>query len=122
MEEEEDSRLRRLTAELKEKNREAYDQFVNRTNRPDYKTDFYGEVKPFADRVQLLIDAWRPLADHWVKSRRPKYVYPIQIKDTYDNLAIVCVTAFQTDTRKRRFFETIKAVDYVLENMLRQID
>ncbi|GGL48075.1 YppE family protein [Sporolactobacillus putidus] len=122
MREEESSRLKQLTAELKEKNREAYEQFVSRTSRPGYKNDFYGEVKPFADRVQLLIDAWRPLAEDWVSSKKPKYVFPIQIKDTYDNLAIVCVTAFQTDTRRRRFIETIKAVDYVLENILGQIE
>lgn len=118
---EEKGLLRELTAELKNKNRFAHDQYINRTRLPDYETDFYGEVKPFADRVQQLIDQWRPLAESWVKNRRPKYVYPIQIKDTYDNLAIVCVTAFQADTRRRRFFETVKSVDYVLDNILDQL-
>ncbi|RYL88862.1 DUF1798 family protein [Sporolactobacillus sp. THM7-4] len=117
-----DFRLRQLTAELRKANRDAHDQFVNRTLQDDYETDFYGEVKPFADKMQRLIDEWRPLATGWVIRRKPKYVYPIQIKDTCDNLSIVCVTAFQKDTRRRRFFETIKSIDYVLENMLDQLD
>lgn len=114
--------LDRLTRELKQCSRTAFVQFTSRTQRPDYKTDFYGTVKPFADHVQKLIDQWRPLAEDWLKSHRPKYVYPIQIKNTYDNLAIICVTAFQKDTRRRRFVETVKAIDYVLDNILSDLN
>ncbi|MCI1882703.1 MAG: YppE family protein [Sporolactobacillus sp.] len=113
--------LEKQTQELKKYNRAAFEQFTTRTRQDNYQTDFYHEVKPFADRVQRLIDQWKPLADDWVRRRRPKYVYPIQIKATYENLAIVSVTAFQKDTRRRRFIETVKAIDYVLDNMLVQL-
>jgi hypothetical protein len=117
-----DNKLRELTLRLRELNQNALQQFSKRTREEDYQVDFYNEVKPFADKVQELIDIWRPLAEGWVRYNKPKYVFPIQIKDTYDNLSIVCVTAFQKDTRKRRFYETIKSIDYVLENILDQLE
>ncbi|MCO7176180.1 YppE family protein [Sporolactobacillus kofuensis] len=117
-----DKELKEVTLELRKLNKIAHDQFTDRSQAADYQTDFYGEVKPFADNMQHYLDIWRPLADQWVSVRKPKYVFPIQIKDTYDNLAIVCVTAFQKDTRRRRFLETIKSIDYVLENILIQCE
>ncbi|MCO7125764.1 YppE family protein [Sporolactobacillus shoreicorticis] len=115
-------KLKEATNRLQQLNQTAYQQFSERTQAADYQTDFYSEVKPFADEMQRVLDVWRPLADAWVKTTKPRYVFPIQIKDTYDNLAIVCVTAFQKDTRKRRFYETIKSIDYVLSNILDQLD
>lgn len=122
MQQQADNKLRELTLRLRELNQNAHQQFSERTQEANYQVDFYNDVKPFADKVQELIDVWRPLAEAWVKRSKPKYVFPIQIKDTYDNLSIVCVTAFQKDTRKRRFYETIKSIDYVLENMLDQLE
>lgn len=121
MAENEKARLKEMTCELKLYNRKAKAQFTDRTRRPDYSVDFFGEVKPFADHVQHLIDSWRPLAETWVREDHPEYVYPIQIKDTYDNLSIICVTAFQKDTRRRRFLEMIKSIDYVLDNILEDL-
>ncbi|MFC7392673.1 YppE family protein [Scopulibacillus cellulosilyticus] len=113
--------LRQLTRLLKEYNQMAYEQFVNRTRKEGYEVDFYGAVKPFADKVLAAADQWKPLALEWINKQHPKYVYHIQINDTYDNLTITSVTAFQKDTRRRRFLETIKAVDYVLDAMLNQL-
>lgn len=104
-------RLHDLTELLREKNRIAHNQFVERTRKAGYEMDFYGEVKPFADAVQQLVDDWRPLALAWIKEKRPHYLFPQQIDDTSENLTIIAVTAFQKDTRRRRFLETIKAID-----------
>ncbi|TGA97043.1 DUF1798 family protein [Sporolactobacillus shoreae] len=115
------ARLEHLTHELKDGNMKAYDQYMNHTRSEGYQVDFQNKVKPFADRYQVLIDEWKPLVTDWVMSQKPNYVYPIQIKDTCENLSIVIVTAFQKDTRRRRFIETIKAIDYVLDNVLEQL-
>ncbi|TCP31599.1 uncharacterized protein DUF1798 [Scopulibacillus darangshiensis] len=114
-------RLKQLTIQLKDYNNKAHSQFVGRTRQEGYNVDFFGEVKPFADDVLRLVDEWKPLALEWVKRDHPKYVYPIQINDTYDNLTIISVTAFQKDTRRRRFLETIKSIDYVLESIEKQL-
>nr|WP_283163441.1 YppE family protein [Sporolactobacillus mangiferae] len=113
-----EAQLYRLTRQLKDLNQAAYRQFTERTQQENDQADFYREIKPFADHMQILIDKWRPLAEKWAAFERPAHLFPVQIKDTYDNLAIVCVTAFQKDTRKRRFYETIKSIDYVLDTML----
>jgi Bacterial domain of unknown function (DUF1798). len=102
-------------------NKRADDQFTQITTKPDYQVDFQGKVKPFADLMQATVDVWKPMAEDWIVHRKPKYIHPEQIKATCENLQIVGVTAFQTDTRRRRFHETIEAVDYVLDTMLAQL-
>ncbi|GGE39100.1 hypothetical protein GCM10011391_17380 [Pullulanibacillus camelliae] len=112
--------LLQLNEQLIQVNQRAHQQFVQKTRSEGYEMDFYGEVKPFADKVLALVDEWRPLVDEWIKSDHPKYIYAKQINDTYDNLTIVSVTCFQKDTRRRRFLETIKSIDYVLNAIQQQ--
>lgn len=114
-------RLKELTELLRTYNDQAYDQFVTYSKSKDYEVDFYGQVKPFADNVKQTIDEWKPLVLEWINAERPKYVYHVQINDTYDNIEITSVTAWQKDTRRRRFINTIKSIDYVLETILKQL-
>ncbi|WP_349407532.1 YppE family protein [Pseudalkalibacillus sp. SCS-8] len=114
-------RLKELTIELRNMTEKAYLQFTEHTSREDYEVDFYGEVKPFADRMQVLADEWKPLATDWALKEKPKYVYPIQLKDTYENMTIIAVQAFQKDTREKRFIAMTKSIDYILESIVEQI-
>ena len=107
--------------QLIEVNQYAHEQFVDKTHSEGYEMDFYGTVKPFADKVLVLVDNWRPLVREWIKSEQLKYIYTKQADDTYDNLTIVSVTCFQKDTRRRRFLETIKSIDYVLQAIREQL-
>lgn len=115
------AQLEAATKTLKRLNHRALDQFTKITVQPDYRTDFEGEVKPFADLMQSAVETWKPLAEQWVESRKPKYVHPVQVKATVENLQIIGVTAFQKDTRRRRFMETTEAIDYVLDTMMTQL-
>jgi len=110
-------RLIALTDALLTYNARARDQFMNRTRKDGYTVDFYGEVKPFADEVLNLVDEWKPLVLEWIASDRPLYVHPKQINDTYDNLTIISVTAFQKDTRRKRFHETVTSIEFVLKTI-----
>ncbi|MCF6408191.1 YppE family protein [Pseudalkalibacillus salsuginis] len=110
-------RLKQLTQRLRELNEQAYRQFEERTCKDGYEVDFYGEVKPFADEVQILADEWKPLAVKWAIEEKPKYVYPIQINDTYENMTIAAVQAFQTDTKHKRFTSMTKSIEYILESI-----
>jgi hypothetical protein len=114
-------RLRDITDELRRQNLLLNTHFIEETKREGYEVDFYGKVKPFADHVTRLLEEWQPLVMEWLKWKKPKYVFVPQILDTVDNLTIVSVTAFQKDTRRLRFLNTIKAIDYVLEAILEQI-
>jgi hypothetical protein len=114
-------RLRNITDELRRQNQLLNTFFIEETKNEGYEVDFYGKVKPFADHVTRLLEEWQPLVMEWLKWKKPKYVFVPQILDTVDNLTIVSVTAFQKDTRRLRFLNTIKAIDYVLEAILEQI-
>ena len=114
-------RLKELTNALLEINDQARNRYVNKSKQPDYAVDFYGEVKPFADKVLLIVDEWKPLVFEWVQTDHPEHVYHRQINDTYDNLTIISVTAFQKDTRRKRFMETVTSIDFVLNTIISQL-
>ncbi|MCA0172037.1 YppE family protein [Bacillus sp. RAR_GA_16] len=113
--------LRKLTAELLKINEEARVQYTTRTHLNDYKVNFYDEVKPFADRALTLLKEWEPLAREWVMENKPKYLYPIQIKNTYENIEMISVVAWQKDTGPKKFNERVQSVEYVLEKLLEEV-
>ncbi|HET6871996.1 MAG TPA: YppE family protein [Sporolactobacillaceae bacterium] len=114
-------RLREITDELKKLNGYLKTHFIEVTKKEGYEVDFYGVVKPFADHMTKLLEEWQPLLMDWLRWKKPKYVFVPQIIDTVDNLTIVSVTAFQKDTRRLRFLNTIHAIDHVLDTILEQI-
>lgn len=113
--------LKELTIRLRSLNEQAYEQYIEETKREGYEVDFYGEVKPFVDEVQELADLWKPLATEWAIEEKPKYVYPIQIKDTHENMTIAAVQAFQKDTKEKRFIAMTKSIEYILKSIVEQI-
>lgn len=113
--------LRSVTIKLLELNKQAHEQYVIVKSDDNYVADFYKEVKPFADQVLEVASTWKEMTLTWLKHEKVKYVYPIQVKDAYENLLIVSVKAFQKDTRAKRFNEMIKSIDYVLNTMLAQL-
>lgn len=121
MNREDEQKLLDATLKLLKYNKQAYDQYDKRTKKEGYETDFYNEVKPFADEVLATAEQWQKLAYKWLESQSVNNLYPMQIKNTVDNLNIISVKAFQKDTRKKRFLETIKSVDYVLKNIVEQL-
>jgi hypothetical protein len=113
--------LFKLTELLRNYNRQAFQQYTERTKSDQYETDFYNEVKPFADKVQQTADEWKPLATQWALNEKPKYVYPIQLKDAHENITIAAVLAFQKDAKEKRLIEMFKSIDYVLEAIVEQL-
>ncbi|WEG11322.1 YppE family protein [Pullulanibacillus sp. KACC 23026] len=115
------ARLKAITEELRQIGRDCHDQFLNRTSAADYKVDFFGEVKPYAEHVTELLKEWQPLAMQWIREAKPRYIFVPQLLDADENLTIVSVTAFQKDTRKKRFLNTISAIEHTLTTMLDQL-
>lgn len=121
MEWEKKEELKRLTKTLRLYQKEARQQYFERTTQPHYETDFYGEVKPFAEKVEAVKRRWKPLALEWIKHEKPKYIYSIQIHHACDNLDAASVLVFQKDARRKRLIEMLKAIDYVLDTMEQQL-
>lgn len=111
-----------LTKTLHKYNDEAFLQYTERTTADGYESDFYNEVKPFADKVETLANNWKPLILQWIREEKPEHLYPIQINDTYDNIIAASVLVFQKDARRRRLREMIKSIDYVLEAIVKQLE
>ncbi|MDE5411872.1 YppE family protein [Alkalihalobacterium chitinilyticum] len=118
---EELNKLIELTKQLREFNDASRKQYTTYTIKEGFTADFYTDVKPFADRVFMTANPWKELAEQWVKEYRPKYVYTMQLSNAYDQLLETSVAAFQKDTKSKRFIDTIKSIDYLLDTVLIQI-
>jgi hypothetical protein len=122
VEKQEKVRLKTLTETLRDYNENGRRQYFDRTMQKGYEVDFYNEVKPFAEKVEATVNEWKPLVLQWIREEKPKYIYPIQINDTCDNLDAAPVLVFQKDARRKRLMEMIKSIDYVLETAEKQLD
>jgi len=75
---------------------------------------FQTVVKPYADEIKQLADEWLLLSDGWMNQHKPKYVNPVQIKNTYQNILQVSVHCHIPESSKSRFMKHCKAVLFVL--------
>ena len=114
-------KLYQLTADLLELNTEASESF-KRCRETGEQGDFYSEVKPFADKVKELSELWEPAAAQWTIANKPRKLYPMQIKNTAENIQMVSVRAFFPKTSLSKFNSHIQSVDYVLNRLLDELD
>jgi hypothetical protein len=122
MSEENNKRLLTLTTLLNEKNKQAQQFFLNDVkNNAEYEADFYNQVKPFGDEIKALAEEWSELAIRWIRKEKPRYVHPLNIKNTYDNLLIISVQAFFKDTREKRFNEMVESISFILNELVAEI-
>ena len=84
----------------------------------DIHADFHSVVKPFADHVKQLVDEWLMEAEQWVAINKPKYVSPMQIKNTHNNILQVSVHCYFPESSKSRFIKHCNAALFVLEQIL----
>lgn len=84
--------------------------------------DFFNEVKPFADQVKEIVDQWQPLATEWTIYEKPKNIYPIQIKNTAENIQMTSLKAFYPKTSFKKFQDHYQSIDFILKNMIDQLN
>lgn len=87
----------------------------------DRSPDFFEEVKPHIDEVHLLIDTWKEQCNEWIRLNRPKHVRSQQIDHAVDMMKQFVVQSFYKETGKKRFVQSIQAVHYTLDTLLRAI-
>ncbi|MFE8702194.1 YppE family protein [Cytobacillus sp. FJAT-54145] len=85
------------------------------------KGDFYTEVKPFADEVKAINDAWKEEAASWVRVERPKHIHFKQIESAYDQIEMLSVQAFYPETSRTRFINYLQSVKYILKVMVDEL-
>jgi hypothetical protein len=121
MNEENRSMLRQITNELIRLNKEAELIYI-KAREVDDEVDFFGKVKPFAEQVAKIRNQWMPLAQAFVQEEKPMHLHPSQLQQTEENLEIVAIKSFYKDTSKKRQMETFKSVDYVLRQMINELE
>ncbi|WP_062046868.1 YppE family protein [Bacillus sp. JCM 19034] len=114
--------LEALTNTLQNLNTEAEDFFVEVAKKDGYEVDFYNHVKPFADHVKYVREKWLPLAIEFVQHAKPLHLHPVQLSQTEENLEIVAIKSFYSNTSRKRQMETFKSVSYVLTQLKLAID
>nr|WP_246594646.1 DUF1798 family protein [Evansella tamaricis] len=113
-------RLKKLTELLLEKNTQSL-KYFNTYHKKDDIADFKETILPFADEVKKLSDEWLELAMNYVKNFKPKYLHSHQMEDAHENIQIQSVTCFQRDTKKRRFLEQNKSIDFTLSGLNKEL-
>lgn len=112
--------LKELTMKLYKYNQEAYEIFM-KCRESGIDGDFFKEVKPFADKVKDCVDVWEPLATRWILTAKPKNLYPLQIRNTAENIQMVSIRAYFPKTSLKRFNSHIQSIDFVLSRVLEEL-
>lgn len=105
--------LKNETENLKRLNKETYDYFMQ-YSETGKEADFHNTVKPFADEVKEALENWTPLVSAWIAQEQPQYLHREQIDQLIENFEVAAVTCFQQDTKKKRFIERYKSIEYTL--------
>jgi Bacterial domain of unknown function (DUF1798) len=113
--------LAELTQKLLDYADKAMLHFERAKSGENIEPDFYKEVKPFADQVKQIADEWKSSAIQWIEKTNPKYIYPMQIENTWEQIQTVAVQSFYPDTSTKRFKELHQSVTFVLKNLLSKI-
>lgn len=113
--------LKRQINELRALNEEAF-KYFQRYRIGDEEADFYEHVKPFADNVREKLEESVPHILRFLERAKPAYVHPQQIDQLAENFEMVSVTCFQKDTKKKRFNEQYKSIEYTLSMVLQAIE
>lgn len=121
MKKEEINQLKKFTHQLLNLNHQALNQYEKLSADEQYTPNYYQEIKPFADKIFHIASQWKDLALKWLQQEKINSVYPHQIENTYENLLIVSVKAFQKETRTKRFMEMIQSIDFVLQTIDRHL-
>ncbi|MEL4024671.1 YppE family protein [Lysinibacillus endophyticus] len=87
----------------------------------DASPQFFEEVKPHADEIQLLLKNWKHNAMNWIKEKNPRYIHKMQIDNVEDAMNQFVVQSFYKETSKKRFLQSVQSVHYTLSFFLRYL-
>ncbi|TVP85850.1 MAG: DUF1798 family protein [Alkalicoccus sp.] len=116
-----EEQLLKQTNSLRAMNDKAYENF-QRFRLGEEMADFYDHVKPFADEVRENLEEWVPHVLKYLEKRKPDYIHAQQIDQLAENFEMVSVSCFQKDTKKKRFNEQYKSIEYTLKMVAHSIE
>lgn len=113
-------KLRELTEQLLQECETCKNRFYQMREK-DETPDFFHDVKPYADSIQMRLIEWKENATLWIKEHKPKYLHEQQIESTVESMNQFVVQSFYKETSKKRFLQSIHSVQYTLTTFLRYI-
>ncbi|WP_078553322.1 DUF1798 family protein [Bacillus alkalicellulosilyticus] len=122
MNEQQKQQLLSSTNNLVEINEEILSHFGQSLTDEQYRERFDSEIKPFADKVLQEATVWKNLALQWIETDHPKYIYPMQVNNLFDNITAMAITVLQPKAKKKHVVETVKSIDYILKTVSQQVD
>lgn len=96
-----------------------YEQNTPPEDRKDKQ--FFLKVKKETEPIYQLLEQWEQTALEIVKARKVN-VHPNQITSTRENMALLLMHSYYIDVRRKRYMELIRAVCYVFDQLLYELD
>jgi hypothetical protein len=66
--------------------------------------------------------AWKASAIQWINEHQPKYMHVQQIENAADSMDKFVVESFYKETSKKRFFQTVHSVRFILTTLSRYLE
>ncbi len=82
--------------------------------------DFDVVIKPFADEVKIINDAWKIAMKNWLPKINHKHLHLKQIDTTSEHIDQLSIQSFFPKTSKTRFLNAHRTVEYFLEEILKE--
>ncbi|MED3660665.1 YppE family protein [Ureibacillus sp. FSL K6-8385] len=113
--------LLELTKRLLEECDASRNRFL-KMRKLDATPNFFEEVKPYADHIHELLESWEASAIQWIEEHRPKYLRKQQIQSAAETMDKFVVESFYKETGKKRFFQSVHSVRFILSTLLRYLE
>lgn len=106
--------------ELLQESKERFKSFQEKPEKSE--AYFYNQVKPNFEMMKDKSNVWEQLALEWIKKEKPKYIHPSQIESAVENVEQVILQSFYKDINKQRFNNLHHSVEYLLNNIMNEIE
>ncbi|WP_052659390.1 DUF1798 family protein [Bacillus alveayuensis] len=98
------------------------DKRFTETKKLNKVYDFYHEIKPFCDKLHHDIIVWEKNVLKWIEEKNPKYIFPMQIKNTAHHIEQLAIQSFYSETSVKRFKDIKESAEYVLKSVLQALE
>ncbi|MDQ1001760.1 hypothetical protein QFZ28_002160 [Neobacillus niacini] len=84
--------------------------------------DFHEVIKPFADEVKKVAQAWGTEMKNWLVKNPQKHLHLKQIDTTLDHIDQLSIQAFFPKTSRSRFLNANRTVEFFLLEIVKELE
>ncbi|MFF2449990.1 YppE family protein [Neobacillus sp. NPDC058068] len=109
-----------ITETLLQRNR-LFLEYYQEARETGITRDFHVVIKPFADEVKAVTDHWKGIMKKWFAENSPKHIHIKQIDMTAEHMEQLAIQCFFSNTSKKRFLDTNRTVEFLLQEILKEV-